>query len=328
MHTFSSRAVNELRASFTEINFSFSPTGGTAANPLFSHAQISITGLPALGFPSNLPQGRGHKTWQYQDAFSYSIGKHSFKAGADITYLAVVDLIPFNSRGTIGYVDSVPNAAAGTTDTHTALGNFVDDFAGTAGTVSKSFGSPVTKPFVTTYAPYVQDTWRLTPNFTLDLGMRYEYWGTPENTLLYPAADLSAGIGLPGQSFPNKFAHPQQGDLNNFAPRVGFAYTPRMWQRLFGREKTVIRAGYGIFYDGIFTNILDNTAGASPNAVGFTATSNTANNGRGIASASTVLAGAQAVLNPLATVTTISDNLWWRSSQPHRRCYHCAKQRW
>jgi hypothetical protein len=141
------------------------------------------------------------------------------------------------------------------------LGNFVDDFAGTAGTVSKSFGSPVTKPFVTTYAPYVQDTWRLTPNFTLDLGMRYEYWGTPENTLLYPAADLSAGIGLPGQSFPNKFAHPQQGDLNNFAPRVGFAYTPRMWQRLFGREKTVIRAGYGIFYDGIFTNILDNTAG-------------------------------------------------------------------
>ena len=309
VHTFSARAVNEFRASFTEINFSFSPTGGTAANPLFSHAQISITGLPALGFPSNLPQGRGHKTWQYQDAFSYSIGKHSFKAGADITYLAVVDLIPFNSRGTIGYVDSVPNAVAGTTDTHTALGNFVDDFAGTAGTVSKSFGSPVTKPFVTTYAPYVQDTWRLTPNFTLDLGMRYEYWGTPENTLLYPAADLSAGIGLPGQSFPNKFAHPQQGDLNNFAPRVGFAYTPKVWQRLFGQNKTVIRAGYGIFYDGIFTNILDNTAGASPNAVGFTATSNTANNGRGIASASTVLAGAQAVLNPLATVTTISDNL-------------------
>jgi outer membrane receptor protein involved in Fe transport len=311
VHTFSPRAVNEFRGSFTEINFSFGPTGATAANPLSSHAQISITGLPALGFPSNLPQGRGHKTWQYQDAFSYSIGKHSFKAGADITYLAVVDFIPFNSRGTIGYVDSVPNPGATppTTDTHTALGNFVDDFAGTGGAINKSFGSPVTKPFVTTYAPYVQDTWRLTPSFTLDLGMRYEYWGTPENTLLYPAADLSAGIGLPGQSFPNKFAHPQQGDLNNFAPRVGFAYSPKMWQRLFGQNKTVIRAGYGIFYDGIFTNILDNTAGANPNAIGFTSTSNTANNGRGIANAATVLAGAQAVLNPLATVTTIADNL-------------------
>src|SRR5260370_16608466 len=82
-----------------------------------------------------------------------------------------------------------------------------------------------------------------------------------------------------------------------------------MWQRLFGREKTVIRAGYGIFYDGIFTNILDNTAGASPDAGGFTAPSKTANNGRGIASASTVLAGAPAVLNPPAPLTTISVTL-------------------
>jgi len=79
-----------------------------------------------------------------------------------------------------------------------------------------------------------------------------------------------------------------------------------MWGRLFGHGRTVIRAGYGIFYDGIFTNILDNTAGASPNAIGFTATSNT---GRGVANVSAALAAAQAVLNPIATVTTISSNL-------------------
>jgi outer membrane receptor protein involved in Fe transport len=302
VHTFSPRAVNELRASFTEINFSFGPTPATAGNLLFSHAAISISGLPTLGFPSNLPQGRGHKTWQYQDAFSYSVGKHSFKAGADVTYLAVVDLIPFNSRGTISYVTG---GACGTGITCSSLANFVDDFGGPSGTAAKVFGSPVTKPFVTTYAPYLQDTWRVTSNFTLDLGFRYEYWGTPENTLLFPAADLSAGIGLLGQNFPDKFSHPQQGDLNNFAPRVGFAYTPRFWPRVFGRN-TVIRAGYGIFYDGIFTNILDNTAGASPNAIGFTATSNA---GRGVANISAALGAAQAVLNPAATVTTIADNL-------------------
>jgi len=314
VHTFSTRAVNEFRVSFTEISFSFGPTSGTAASPLSSHAAISVNGLPTLGFPSNLPQGRGHKTWQYQDAFSYSIGKHTFKAGADVTHLAVVDLIPFNSRGTISYVDGGdcgvfeidPTTGLPVSKPCPGLANFVDDFGGPSGTAAKVFGSPVTKPFVTTYAPYVQDTWRLTTNFTLDLGFRYEYWGTPENTLLFPAADVSAGIGLLGQSFPNMFAKPQQADLNNFAPRLGIAYTPRMWPRLFGHDKTVIRAGYGIFYDGIFTNILDNTAGASPNAIGFTATSNT---GRGFANISAALAAAQAVLNPNATVTTVASNL-------------------
>jgi len=303
VHTFSARAVNEFRASFTEINFSFSATSATAANPLSSAPQLSISGLPALGFPSNLPQGRGHKTWQYQDALSYSIGKHTFKAGGDVAHLAVVDQIPFNSRGTIVY------AAGGTCGAVacSSLANFVDDFSGPSGAVNKVFGSPVTKPFVTTYAPYVQDTWRLTTNFTLDLGLRYEYWGSPENSLLFPA--FTGGIGLPGltlSNFPNMYANPQKSDLNNFAPRVGFAYTPRILSRIFGRDKTVIRGGYGIFYDGLFTNILDNTAGSSPNAVAFTQVVST---GRGLANASTALAGAQAVLNPLGGVTTVASNM-------------------
>ena len=305
VHTFSPRAVNEFRASFTEIDFSFSPTAGTAANPLFSHPQITISGLPALGFPSNLPQGRGHKTWQYQDALSYSIGKHTFKIGGDIAHLAVVDQIPFNSRGTIVYAKGGTCGAV----TCSSLANFVDDFAGPSGTANKVFGSPVTKPFVTSYAPYVQDVWRLATNFTLNLGLRYEYWGNPENTLLFPALNVSGGIGLPGltlSTFPNQYATQVAIDRNNFAPRAGLAYTPRFWNRIFGHDKTVIRAGYGIFYDGLFTNILDNTAGASPNAIAFTSTSSV---GRGIANASTVLAAAQAVANPLGSVTTVASNL-------------------
>src|SRR5216683_4895728 len=300
VHTFSPRAVNEFRASFTEINFAFSATAATLANPLSSNPQITVSGLPALGFPSNLPQGRGHKTWQYQDALSYSIGKHTFKVGGDISHLAVVDNIPFNSRGTIVY------AKGGTCGTVTcsSLANFVDDFAGPSGSANKVFGSPVTRPFVTSYAPYVQDIWRLTTNFTLNLGLRYEYWGVPENTLLFPALNISGGVGLSGFSlstFPNQYATPEVSDRNNFAPRVGLAYTPRFWNRIFGHDKTVIRAGYGIFYDGLFTNILDNTAGASPNAIAFTSTSSV---GRGIPNVSTALASAQAVANPLGSVTT------------------------
>jgi Carboxypeptidase regulatory-like domain/TonB dependent receptor len=306
VHTFSPRAVNEFRASFTEINFSFSATPATAANPLSSHPQVTISQFPTLGFPSNLPQGRGHKTWQYQDALSYSIGKHTFKAGGDISHLAVVDQIPFNSRGTLVY------AAGGTcgAGTCTSLANFVDDFSGTSGSANKVFGSPTTRPFVTTYAPYVQDTWRITTNFTVDLGMRYEYWGVPENTLLFPALDISGGVGLPGfnvSTFPNQYATPEASDRHAFAPRVGLAYTPRFWNRIFGRDKTVIRAGYGIFYDGLFTNILDNTAGASPNAIAFTMVGS--NVGRGLAAVSTALASAQAVANPLGGVTTVASNL-------------------
>src|SRR5258707_801927 len=300
VHTFSPRAVNEFRASFTEINFSFSPTAATAANPLSSSPQITVSGLPALGFPSNLPQGRGHKTWQYQDALSYSIGKHTLKMGGDVAHLAVVDNIPFNSRGTIVYAKG---GTCGGTATCSSLANFVDDFAGPAGSVNKVFGSPVTKPFVTSYAPYVQDTWRLTTNFTVDLGMRYEYWGAPENTLLFPALNTSGGVGLPGftlSNFPNMYASQQQSDLNNFAPRVGFAYTPRILNRIFGRDKTVIRGGYGIFYDGLFTNILDNTGGGKPNAVAFTLTSN---GGPGGASASTGLVGAPSLFYPPGSVT-------------------------
>jgi hypothetical protein len=305
VHTFSPRAVNEFRASFTEINFAFSATAATAANPLSSDPQVTVSGLPTLGFPSNLPQGRGHKTWQYQDALSYSIGKHTFKIGGDISHLAVVDEIPFNSRGTLVYAKGGTCGAV----TCSSLANFVDDFAGPSGSANKVFGSPVTKPFVTSYAPYVQDTWRLTTNFTLDLGMRYEYWGVPENTLLFPALNISGGVGLPGltlSSFPNQYATPEVSDRNNFAPRVGLAYTPRFWNRVFGHDKTVIRAGYGIFYDGLFTNILDNTAGASPNAIAFTDTSSV---GRGVANISTALASAQAVANPLGSVTTVASNL-------------------
>lgn len=305
VHTFSPRAVNEFRASFTEINFSFAPTAATAANPLAAKPQVTVSGLPTLGFPSNLPQGRGHKVWQYQDALSYSIGKHTFKVGGDISHLAVVDQIPFNSRGTLVYAKGGTCGAV----TCTALANFVDDFAGPSGSANKVFGSPTTRPFTTSYAPYVQDTWRLTTNFTLDLGLRYEYWGIPENSLLFPAVDTSSGVGLPAfnlASFPNMYATPEVSDRNNFAPRVGLAYTPRFWQRIFGRDKTVIRAGYGIFYDGLFTNILDNTGGASPNAIAFT---DTLSSGRGVPAVSQALASAQAVANPLGAVTTVASNL-------------------
>jgi len=318
-HIISPKALNELRISYTNIGFSFGPTAATASNPLAQLPAITIVGVssaattpfPTLGFPSNLPQGRAHKSYQYQDALSYTVGRHTFKGGVDVNHLSVVDAIPFNSRGTITFAQRVPGdtTSCGTIGC-TGLANFIDNFTGPSGVVSKVFGSPILQPFVTTYAPYVQDTWRLRENFTLTLGLRYEYWGSPENVLQFPALNPNATIGLAGASFPSVYSSRQPADRNNFGPRAGIAYTPHVWPRIFGQDKTVFRLGYGIFYDGLFTNILDNTGGTSPNAVGGTLTGTSAQNGgRGLANATGLLNSVAPLLNPLATADSIAGNL-------------------
>jgi len=297
-HTVSSNVVNELRGSYTNIGFTFGPTGATAANPLSQDASLTVSGsgLPTFGFPSNLPQGRAHKTYQYQELLSYTVGRHTFRGGVDVNHLTVTDAIPFNSRGTIGF-----NAGGG----YTSLGNYVDNFTGASGSIAKVFGNPILKPFVTTYAPYVEDTWRMRSNFTATLGLRYEYWGVVENSLQFPAL-ANLGIGIPGATFPGSFAVPERSDWNNFAPRVGLAYTPQFWKRLLGENKTVFRAGYGIFYDGLFTNILDNTGAAQPNAVGGTLVGGA---GRGLANANGLLNAVQPTLNPFGGITTVASGL-------------------
>src|SRR5579883_620641 len=315
-HTFSSTVLNELRISYTNIGFTFGPTGATAANPLSQLPTLTIAGVsqsgapfPSLGFPSNLPQGRAHKSYQYQDALNYTVGRHTFKGGVDTNHLSVVDAIPFNSRGTITFQASSTAGSCGAIAC-TGLANFIDNFTGPAGAISKVFGSPILLPFVTTYAPYVQDTWKMKENLTWTLGLRYEYTGTPENVLQFPAIQPGLNIGLAGASFPSMYSAKQPSDRNNFGPRAGVAYTPHVFERLFGHDKTVIRAGYGIFYDSLFTNILDNTGGTPPNAVGGTLTGTAAqNNGRGIANATGQLNAVAPILNPLATVDTIAANL-------------------
>lgn len=304
-HTLSSHAVNELRFSYGQFDIEFGPTPQTAANPIFNSPAILIADLlgptgqtPSFGFLTGFPQGRGHKTYQFQDALSYTVGRHTFKVGADVALLTVRDISPIDNRGEI-----IVDPSKG----FTGLANFIDNFTGSGGSIDKVFGSAVTLPFLATYAPYVQDTWHLRQNLTVDLGLRYEYENTFENSLPFPSLDTRLGPGLGGTTnFPGVFASQQQGDKNNFAPRVGLAYTPHFWSRLLGRDKTVIRAGYGIFYDQLFTNIVDNTATSSPNAVEDRVN---AGGGRGVANASAVLAGFSSTPQPTGAVSTIASNL-------------------
>jgi len=295
-HTFNPRMVNEFRASWGHFAFAFSPAAEDQKNPLLLSANIAIAGInpefPALGLDTHLPQGREHHTYQFQDALTLTHGPHMIKGGADVARLLVKDTNPINTRGVLSY------ASGGG---FTGLGNFLDDFSGASGSGSLAFGNAVVEPKMFQQAYYLQDTWKLRSNLTLDLGIRYEYSNNPENLLGYPALDPVAE-----RSSTTFSALKVSEDRNNFAPRFGFAYSPNFLE-IFGNGKTVIRGGYGLFYDAFFTNLLDNTSTAAPNAV--SALVQATSGGRGLANFSSRLATISPVLNPLSSVVSVSNNL-------------------
>jgi hypothetical protein len=309
-HTISSSLVNELRLSYANVNFAFALTPATAAGSLANMPFIEFgtdINFPSIGVNREFPQGRAHQAWQVQEALSYATGRHTIKGGVDITVLSLNDTLALNTRGTIEY-----NFGG----TYSSLGNFIDDQTGQdPGTISKGFGNPNLNTGATMFAPFIEDTWRIKNNLTLNIGLRYEYWGALANGLAFPAFNTSAGVGLPNATDPSYATNPamfdslfsfkQIPDKRDFAPRLGLAYTPHWGRFLFGDGKTVLRAGYGIFYDGLFTTITDQTAETQPNTLGGFIPSQT---GRGTANAST-FPGIGPTLDTALFVQSMASNL-------------------
>ena len=309
-HTISSALANELRLSYTKTDFAFALTPATAAGPLANLPFIQFgndINFPSIGINNNFPQGRAHQAWQVQETLSYAASRHAIKAGVDITVLSLNDTLALNTRGTIEY-----NFGGG----YSSLGNFIDDQTGQdPGSISKGFGNPNLNTGATMFTPYLEDTWRIKNNLTLTAGLRYEYWGALANGLAFPAFNINAGVGLPNATdpsfatnpaaFDSLFSFKQIPDKRNFAPRLGLAYTPHWGRFLFGDGKTVFRAGYGIFYDGLFTNITDNTAESQPNTLGGGIPAPT---GRGQANAST-FPGISPTLNSTLFIESMASDL-------------------
>jgi hypothetical protein len=311
--------INELRVSYTRIGFTFGWRPDTISNPLVAGGTmpaVSITNLTGWGPPASTPQGRFHNTYQYQDSVSWQTGKHSFKFGADIADIRAADTIPIsNYFGAIGYSDSTcaalnptdPCFSLGAPVQATGLANFIDGYGGSA-SAAQTFGSNrVDAPFKT-YNFFGQDTWKLRTNLTMTLGLRYEYTKPVANNIPYPAIDPANPAPA---NYPTRLT--QQPDKSDFGPRLGFAYTPHILKSVFGEDKTVIRAGAGIFYNGIFGNILDNIQSGAPNDVpaSFYSVPVSSTDPRGTANwywanEKPLLSP---VLNPYASVSTITYNL-------------------
>lgn len=262
----------------------------------------SGTALQAIGPATNIPQGRLVTVYQFADTLSLSKGRHSVVMGAEFKHL--INKVPFlplyNGQFTYATGDAV-----------TRLVNNAPS------AISLTAGEPVTTYTENDQYYFIQDDFKLRPNLTLNLGVRYEYTGQPINQL--------HDITLERESSSKRFFDPNlpidvrvvpfiPPDKNNWAPRIGFAYTPHWGKKLFGEDATVIRGGFAIAYDPAFYNILLNVQNVAPysaalalsstNALSSTTTSPLplpanpiGNNIQAIAAAANVLPLGQ--LNPL-----------------------------
>jgi outer membrane receptor protein involved in Fe transport len=272
-HVFSPTTTNELRLGFNRAELSYpidtdNPLGRTM--PIYTIGG----GISPIGVQTNIPQGRTPNNYMLQDTVSHVQGTHSLRAGLTLTQQRTRQFAPIVERGQFTY---------STTAGYSNFGNFVDDFGGSSGGVQRDFGSPAYYPNYTRQAYFFQDNWRATHDLTLTLGVRYEYFGTPMNTLKKPA--YSGIFNLDPVTLTGPYSQPNQvtPDKNNWAPAVGIAYSPSatsgLFGTLFGNKKSVIRTGYQIGYDSFFNNIASNAATATPNVIAtlLNSTATTAN---------------------------------------------------
>jgi outer membrane receptor protein involved in Fe transport len=300
-HVFSPTLTNELRLAYNRIDLGFPLSDPSISGNV---PQISFAGATAIGTAATFPQGRIANNYQVQDTVSKIFGNHTFRMGVDYLRQISTQTAPANIRGSLTF------ASGGG---FTAFRNLIDNFGGVGGAASRVFGSPTYNPGLHRIALFGQDRWKMTDALTLTLGLRYEYFGTPFNSLRTPAFTGLFNVNPVTRTGP--FLEPNQvgKDTNNFAPTIGIAYAPTGWRgflgSLVGERKTVIRAGYQIGYDSFFNNIASNAVASSPNTI-VTTNSSTASAGvRGLANFSSQFPTTAAAVLPTSAQTLIDPNL-------------------
>ncbi|MBW4028811.1 MAG: TonB-dependent receptor [Acidobacteria bacterium] len=301
-HIFTPSLLNEFRVSEARLAFTFSPTAQTLANPLNSLFSTTLNGLqgttaagsvsfPTLGPNQNFPQGRKEDLYQFQDTIGYTHGRQSFRIGADIGRLLEIDLVSQNALGSLSFNKGGSGVSA--------LGNYLLNQLGPSGQATRTFGATRVDSHGWRSGFFAQDDIKFSADLTVNLGLRYDYLTNPENSLNYPGLDISNPFA------PINTVTPVKNDYKDISPRIGFAYTPHGTSFLTD-GKTVIRGGFGIFYDSTFSNILVNTAQNAPAAAAGVLTST---QGNGLANASSLIPTISSQVNPLSSVLSEASNL-------------------
>ncbi|MFN2577672.1 MAG: TonB-dependent receptor domain-containing protein [Pyrinomonadaceae bacterium] len=223
---------------------------------------VSLTGnaLRAEGMGGGLPQGRSTILYDFADNLTWTRGRHSLLLGGEFKYTnATVPFLPnyggaytFNTQQRV--LNNAPSA------------------------VSIALGNPNVAYTEDDQYYFVQDDFKIRPNLTLNLGVRYEYTGQPIDDLSVFTTKREASSSPfwnPALPLSARIVPRVPPDKNNFAPRFGFAWSPHaehgFLHRLMGSDATVIRGGYAIAYDPAFYNILLNVANSSPFSISLAA---------------------------------------------------------
>lgn len=323
---FSTNFTNEARIGYGYMDLQFAPrneaVGQDGPEIQFSGSGLG-RGITQVGLSRSLPQGRTFNNFQFQDTATYTLGNHTFRAGADLNYQRSNYLVSLNSRGSLVFTqtEEVRDPATGNIiqPAATPLENFARGFTGSGGSLNRVFGLKEFAPKMFFQNYFINDEWRVRNNLILNLGLRYENYGTPFNEARFPAF---AGFGVPIDTVVA-----QKHDNNNFAPRFSFAYTPDFadgfGNKIFGDKDTVIRGGFAVNYDVFFSNILVNTASTSPNIRSLQILGQTAPNTNATGTAFVGGLPTDAPFSATAAITSIEPNL----QNPESYVYNFGIQR-
>jgi outer membrane receptor protein involved in Fe transport len=234
--TLSPSAINEARLGWNRFAEGFFPqdtkfdpasiglvTGATGFD--LGLPEIKAASFPQLGSSASDPRHRVDANWHYIDNVSWKAGRHDIRFGYEFRRSTISQLLDVNFRGTLKF------------------STFMDFLGGmpTGGSIQSSPAGSSTdrNTFQNSHAIYLQDSFHARKNVTLNLGVRYDYYGLFQEkhgnlTNVDPITGAPIIVGQ-GRLY--------QPDYTNVSPRVSVAWD------LTGKGKTVVRAGYGIFYD-------------------------------------------------------------------------------
>ncbi len=259
-HVFGPRTVGEFRygLGIRDTNVNIKESNET---PIIRFAASPVSGS-IIGNAGTFPISRDQMDHQFVYNVSTLLGRnHNLKAGADIRRSALDDLAQSFGRGFWSFA-----ASCGGVVYPSSYAAFWD---GCVTSYTKAYGPFFLENRINEYNVYVEDNWKLTPELTLNLGLRYEYAGAARDT-------------------QDRIDYGYDDDRNNLEPRIGFAWAPGRQGGLVGAitggpGRFVVRGGYGLYDGRIFQSVFSQ-GGASlrtnpPDAIslGFTTTPNILN---------------------------------------------------